>query len=573
MKEIAIVGCGPRGLHSLECLMDSLSQKRDQLKVKITIYEKETHLGSGQVWKLDQPDANWLNIADSALENLKGRDKISFNSFEIPAFPSFIDWMKQEHNHEVDDEVDDFPARNKMGGYLNKRFKTIANVLEKEAFLVIKHALVKQVQYVNKQFLITDDSQQENHFDECLLTIGHQPTEDDSQIASWKSSCTSGDKLLFDNPYESNIIDKIKADDTVGLRGFGLAMIDMMRQLTIEKGARFKKTHHDWKLSYQPSASSIKKIIPFSLDGLPVVPKPLGQKVDAFFKPSDSQLEDFKSKIYNHLQDAASLNNIEFLLDAFVPIAVNKFIEHPSFNTKEDQVTIEIVAKEWLNDMSFEHDIILDTKMNPTDYISKTIEIALGKSAVSLDFVIGQVWRHLQPAMYDLFSHSNMHDLVMAQVIALDESTKRYSYGPPVESMIQMIALIESGFITTDYLSNPDIKCESDHWLISKKDKKEEIHVMINSVLDPPQLREINSSLVKNLLHNDLLEPVTSDLGIATNKNGTIKLSDENDQIQLASLGRNCKGSVMGVDAILECFGDRIKNWSDALVERLQYNY
>jgi uncharacterized NAD(P)/FAD-binding protein YdhS len=569
MKEIAIVGCGPRGLHSLECLMDSLSRKRDQPKVKITIYEKETYLGSGQVWKLDQPDANWLNIADSALVDLKGRSNISFDSFEIPAFPSFIEWMEKVHNHKIDDEVDAFPARNKMGAYLNERYKTISKVLLKENLLLVKQTLVNYVQFSNDKFLITDNSKAVNKFDECLLTIGHQPVEDDSQIESWKSSCTTGNKLLFDNPYEREIIDQIKSEDVVGLRGFGLAMIDMMRQLTIEKGARFKKTPHDWKLSYHPSNSSIKTIIPFSLDGLPMVPKPLGKNVDSFFKPSPLQLDDFKSKIYSHLRNAESLNNIEFLLDAFVPIAVAKYREHPSFTNETDQVTIEIVAKEWLNDKSFEHDIILDTKIDPKDYISQTIEMALGKKIVSLDFVIGQVWRHLQPTMYDLFSHSHLHDLVMAQIIELDESTKRYSYGPPVESMIQLHALIENGVITTNYLSNPNIKCNDTHWVFSKNENDKKCTVMINTVLDPPQLREINSTIVKELLHDKLLEPVTSDLGIATNKDGTIRLSHINDQIRLASLGRNCKGSVMGVDAILECFGNRIKNWSDAIVQRL----
>lgn len=569
MKKIAIVGCGPRGLHSLECLMSSLSRKRDQPKINITIYEKENDLGSGQVWKLQQPDANWLNIADSALIDLQGREIINFSSFEIPAFPSFIEWMGNRYNHKVDEEVDAFPSRNKMGAYLNERFNSISNILLKEGYLVIKQTLVHQVQYVNKLFLITDDSQEENHFDECLLTIGHQPTEDDSQIASWKSSCESKNLMLFDNPYESCIIEQIKADDAVGLRGFGLAMVDMMRQLTLEKGARFKKTQHNWKLCYQPSSHSVKKIIPFSLDGIPLVPKPLGQKIDEFFKPTNSQLEEFKSNIVNHLLDAASLNNIEFLLDSFVPIAVNKFMKHPSLKKKEDQLTIEIVAKEWLNDMRFSHDVILDTNISTTDYISHTIEMALGKREVSLDYVIGQVWRHLQPTMYQLFSHSNLHDLVMAQVIALDESTKRYSYGPPVESMIQMLALIENGVITTDYLSNPDIKCTDAHWIISRNEQSEKCSVMINTVLDPPQLRDINSTIVKNLLRNDLLKPVTSDLGIDTSKNGTIKLSNENDQIHLSSLGRNCKGSVMGVDAILECFGDRIKDWSDDIVKRL----
>ncbi|AGC77052.1 hypothetical protein DDD_1925 [Nonlabens dokdonensis DSW-6] len=549
--------------------MDSLSRKRTQQQIEITIYDKEVHLGSGQVWKEDQPDANWLNIADRALKDLKGRTTIVMNSFEIPAFPSFIQWMEDKYGHKVDDEVDAFPARNKMGTYLNHRFKTISTVLISEGWLLVKHAHVHKVQYVDKSFLITSDSNEESKFDECLLTIGHQPTEDDSQIASWKASCENGSKLLFDNPYESDISKKIDANDVVGVRGFGLAMIDIMRQLTVQRGASFKELPDDWRLKYCPSDASIKKIIPFSLDGLPVVPKPLGKKVDDFFKPSEMELKEFESTVSKNLVDAASLNNIEFLLDAFVPVAVTKFKEHPSFKSKVDKVTLEIVAREWLNDMSYQHEVILDTGMETKNYISQTIEMSLGKIEVSLDYVIGQVWRHLQPVMYDLFSHSNLHDLVMAQVIALDESTKRYSYGPPVESMIQMLALIENGVIQIQYVKNPNIECKNDYWFISKKESQEKCTVMINTVLDPPQLREIDSPIIKNLLQDDLLEPVTCDLGIATDKAGTIRLAHENEEIKLTALGRNCKGSVMGVDAILECFGSRIKDWSEALTTRL----
>lgn len=569
MKKIAIIGCGPRVLHSLECLLLSLSRKRDQPQINISIYEKEPYLGSGQVWNLDQPDSNWLNIADRALANLKGREKIDFSSFQIPAFPSFIRWMEDVYDHYLDEEVDAFPSRNKMGRYLNERFKSIAEVLIKQDILAINVTLVTQVKFLNHKFLVTDTSGQECEFDECLLTIGHQSTEDDSQIASWKADCEKSSKILYDNPYESKLIHQIDPDVTVGLRGFGLAMIDIMRQLTIEKGARFKKTHNSWKLNYLPSETSIQKIIPFSIDGLPLVPKPLGKKVDVFFKPSDLQMEEFKNKIGNSLIEASSLNNIEFLLDAFVPIAVNKFIEHPFSKVQEDQVTVEIVAKEWLNDMSYEHDLILNTKIDTKSYITQTIEMSLGLSAVTLDYVLGQVWRHFQPTMYDLFSHCDLHDLVMAQVIALDESTKRYSYGPPVESMMQLLSLIENNIIKTDFLANPNITCKEDYWLVSKGENSVQCAVMINTVLNPPQLSEINSDLVKSLLEDDLLEPVTSDLGIATKENGTIQLSHKNDDIQLAALGRNCKGSVMGVDAILECFGDRIHKWSNDIVNRL----
>ncbi|WP_262486210.1 hypothetical protein [Gillisia marina] len=38
----------------------------------------------------------------------------------------------------------------------------------------------------------------------------------------------------------------------------------------------------------------------------------------------------------------------------------------------------------------------------------------------------------------------------------------------------------------------------------------------------------------------------------------------------MAVLGRLSKGSVIGVDAILECFGPRVTDWAKAAAKRVQ---
>ncbi|MEP0481335.1 MAG: hypothetical protein ABJD23_14025, partial [Nonlabens sp.] len=192
-----------------------------------------------------------------------------------------------------------------------------------------------------------------------------------------------------------------------------------------------------------------------------------------------------------------------------------------------------------------------------------------GKTTVSLDYTIGQVWRHLQPTMYELFSHCDLNDLIMEDLIKLDESTKRYSYGPPVESILQLIALEDAGVLNLNYVANPTIDCNEKGWTLDNNKQTQHIDVMINTVLDPPRLIDIESGLIIDLISSDLLKPVTSDLGVSTNKDGTVQLDTKNNSIHLTMLGRNCKGSVMGVDAILECFGKRIEDWAHGITDRI----
>ncbi|WP_298950911.1 FAD/NAD(P)-binding protein [uncultured Nonlabens sp.] len=570
MKRIAIIGCGPRGLHSLECLINSLSRKRDN-NIHITIYDDQPELGSGQVWKTDQAKSNWLNISDRALINLKGRSETYYKSCKIPRFPSFIDWIEKYHNHALSDQIDQFPPRKIMGSYLHQRFTSIATTLINHEILEVKTEKVNELTYKNPYFIMTDAHNISHQYDECLLTIGHQPTKDDDQIKSWKEQCKKGAGKLFDNPYEyeKEVLDKVTENDKVALRGFGLAMIDLTRILTVEKGAEFKKIKDSDFLKYIPSDTSIKKIVPFSLNGLPAVPKPLGKEVDQLFTPDTAQICSFKSKIVHSLQSVGTLKDLNFLYDAFLDVAIPLHNKNASVNNSVEDKSVFSIAKKWMRDMSYKHELILDTSIGCKQYMKATAQMAMGKTTVSLDYTLGQVWRHLQPSMYELFSHCDLNDLIMGDLIKLDESTKRYSYGPPVESILQLIALEEAGVLDLNYIKNPSINSNVKGWKLNNNQQTQHINVMINTVLDTPRLVDIESGLITDLMKNDLLKPVTSDLGVFTNKDGTVQLDTQDNRIHLTMLGRNCKGSVMGVDAILECFGKRIEDWADAIVNRI----
>ena len=199
--------------------------------------------------------------------------------------------------------------------------------------------------------------------------------------------------------------------------------------------------------------------------------------------------------------------------------------------------------------------------LSATEMMRDFVDMATGHGPVSLDFCIGQVWRHCQPSIYEKLSFNACSDSVFAEIIQLDESTKRYSYGPPVEAIQQLLALIEAGILNLDVVDDPEIELTEKGWRLHKPEKSLVTAIMIDSVLDPPQIKAVTSSLVKNMLSDNLIQAVHDKLGILTDENGYL-IPKEDNKVPIALLGRLAKGTVIGVDAILECFSPRVDQWA-----------
>jgi len=151
---------------------------------------------------------------------------------------------------------------------------------------------------------------------------------------------------------------------------------------------------------------------------------------------------------------------------------------------------------------------------------------------------------------------------VIAQIIELDESTKRFSYGPPVESIQQLLALIEAGILNLDFVNDPNIELLKEGWRFSVGEKSITANMMVDSVLDSPQIKAVKSSIIKNMLADDLIKVVHDDLGVETNETAYLISENHEQNVPIALLGRLAKGSIIGVDAILECLGSRPQQWA-----------
>ncbi|GGX30672.1 FAD/NAD(P)-binding protein [Aquimarina muelleri] len=566
IETLAIIGCGPRGLSSLESLLKHLSKSNFIPNIKL--FDSYPFFGAGRVWRTDQVETNWINISDKALKSLQGREPVKFENFTIPGFPSFIEWF-EIHKFKFPKNTFYFIPRKVMGEYLMERFNSVKKILQEQNKIELFELEVSNVVFQDGALLIeTPDNEKENA-DECLITIGHQPTFPSDQIKKWhKLSKTYGLQLEL-TPYDIKLDKRIDKNRVIAIRGFGLATLDLFRLFGLNDESKFKENKNDCFLRYKHDQISKNTIIPFSLDGLPPVPKPYNIKVDSLFDPEKELTEMFEIKIKNGLK--ANELFPQYLVETFISTLIPVLNRNPNCFLTADfsNQKIKDISSAWLKDSCFKHDCILDTDLEVTSYMKKTVLMAHHKTGISLDYAIGQLWRHLQPSMYKLFSYCGLDDTIMEEIINIDERLKRYSYGPPVDSIKQVIALSDEGVINFDLVKDPEVNASEDGWILKNNESMKKADIMINAVLDSPVLKEINSDIILNLLNNNVLKAVTSSLGVETFEDGQIKTNTYRQNSQIYMLGRNCKGSVLGVDAILECFGKRVEDWAKNCASRV----
>ncbi|MRX62608.1 FAD/NAD(P)-binding protein [Maribacter luteus] len=566
-RKIGIIGVGPRGSYALENLVVELANTNSLTNIQVSLFEATGKFGHGPVYDIFQASTNWINITERVLE-LKRRGPIDVNTLKIPLFPSYHEWVGKDFKTIPTYTADTYPPRAQIGEYLSQRFESLIEPLINSNIAFLYEEKIIEVKLLdNNKIEIKSNTTTYEDFDEILLTIGHQPTKLSQQISEWDDFAANNEDInLFKSPYPiADFLNckNLNEKSTIGIRGFGLAMIDVVRGIA-EKFGTFIITDEKTKSCRYCSDHGIKDtLVPFSLDGLPPVPKPLNAQIDKWFEPTKEQILDFEEKIGSDLIQK-NAKGPQFLMTAFAPIAANIFLNLPipSKKSKLSKEEIEELVIRWLGDNTYEHSLITSIYHSAKKNMQDFVAMATGEKSVSLDFCIGQVWRHCQPSIYEQLSFNQCSDTVVAEIIALDESTKRYSYGPPVESIQQLMALVEAGFLNLNWVNSPDIDLTEDGWSFKSVNESITVNIMIDSVLDSPKIKAVNSPVVKSMISDQLIEAVHDDLGVTTDSNGYLIPKNKDTKIPIALLGRLAKGTIIGVDAILECYGERPRKWA-----------
>lgn len=569
---LAIVGAGPTGLSAMESLLRKLAASPRALVPRIVLFDPNPHIGSGPNFAPDQTDANVLNIAERLLQ-LEARPLIELHGQKFEGFPGYAEWASLESEW----ETDSFPPRSKLGAYLGARALSLVAPLAGLSWLsVVPNAVVRLSWSDHSAFAHTAEETY-GPFSELALAAGHTPTSDDEALISWRNHARTADVTLVTEPYPThrNLDEKIvTSQDNVAIRGLGLAMIDVAKSLTEDRGGQFMSVEGDaGTLRYESSGREPKRIVPFSLDGLPPAPKPVGAFMDARYTPTTRELDAFASFLVSlgteGRESSTSRNSVDKLIDHIATLHAHRFAalgERVRPHTCDADELTEI-GRQWLKDGDDTHAVILDAAQPPEVVLREFANMALGSVPASFDYSLGQLWRHLQPKMYEHLSYVDWPEEELIALTKLDEKIKRYAFGPPVRSALCLLALVDANLLTFRLVEDPDIRLVPEGWQLDVEDDSLTANVMIDSVLDSPNLEEMTAPLIQQLKTSDKLRPIADGMGARTRRDG-VSNSGESDSANLAVLGRIAKGTLLGTDAILEVFGPRQDAWADGVVRR-----
>ena len=539
----------------LEQLYSSLSRKRDSQKTHTTIFETTDSYGTGRAWDPEQAQVTISNISDRALDTLHERLPFEYLGASIPAYPSYHQWLKQEFDLEIVPSKDSYSTRQRLGRYLNERGTSIVLPLQNLGVVTIKSEEVLEINKHAEELVLKTDKN-EYAFKKVVLALGHLPTRPDSLRKDLMDHAETFDLDYCKNPYSSEARTLLQNSENVIIKGFGLTMIDLMHIAIEVSVGSFETKPNSVFLEYVGKYETV--LIPYSLDGLPMVPKPIGKALDDVFETVSLGRDQVIADLKKDIQEG-KIENIDQVLK---PIAALIFKAYQRFEEKYSNADLtaddaENLIVEWLKYQKVSHPHIIDTQMCAHQYLKITCEMANGLRPFSLDYTIGQIWRELQIDMYYLYTYDLLPKSVVSEFSRIEDQTKRYSFGPPLRSMMEMLALVEAGVINLDFVKLPEIRIDSDGYHLSKNGNRITSLNFIDSVLDKPNYDIMIDPLMESLTQHQLVEAFDDHMGIHVDAQGS-HVVDSQTIDGLYSIGRNCKGSLFGTDSIIDCFSEDV---------------
>lgn len=537
-RRIAVVGMGPRGLGALEALAECV--EGSGLVIDLDIFDPVAHAGAGPNFSPDQSELCLLNLPVREIS----LEPPGYAGAHIGDFSGFLSPV-------ADPET--YPARACLGRYLAARFDDLVH--NAQSLHLTQHKLpVERITNSSDGWWVDAADRRFGPYEEVLLTQGQPGTVPDDQLARWQSHARNVRADLV-SAYPANALllaARGWAGRTVAIRGLGLSTLDVLRLLTCGMGGRFDNGR------YHRSGREPARIVPFSLDGQPPLPKPADAALDATFDPTPEETSALESALVTALA-AEPETALLRICEAFVVPSMR------ILDTTGSSASL-VDVQEWL---ATERDTPgAQETLPPAEALRTGIDMAGGRVPPSPGFVIGQLWRKWQNALRRGFNPARISPDTATALIGFDEGLKRYSYGPPIRSARELLMLIEAGMVDLRAADDPDIQLTRNGWQLVEDDASVTASAMVDAVMPPPALERSDDPVITKLMDEGRICAVADGLGAQTGADG--QLLDHNGDVQhgLALLGRLALGSVIAVDSIHDCVGAATRRWADGVITR-----
>jgi hypothetical protein len=282
---IAIVGAGPKGIGVLERICASAPELLGDRRLVVHLVDPYPP-GPGRVWRHDQ--------SPLLLMNSKARDVTMFTDDTVlcegPAWPgpTLAEWTEQVRTGTLAAEIHpslraelrqatpaSFHSRRLHSTYLHWYFGRVLDNRPDTVDVRIHAAQAVDLteEADGEQVLRLHGEPEPLRVDAVVLSVGHLDADLDETGREHAEFARRHGGRYFPPAYTADVdLSAIQPGETVLVRGFGLAFIDLVTLLTEGRGGRYD-TGPDGTLTYHPSGAEPRLHVG-SRRGVPYWPKP-----------------------------------------------------------------------------------------------------------------------------------------------------------------------------------------------------------------------------------------------------------------------------------------------------------
>ncbi|MET8853075.1 FAD/NAD(P)-binding protein, partial [Amycolatopsis sp. NPDC004625] len=258
---LAVVGAGPRGVGVLERLGANAGELLGGRRLEVHLIDPFPP-GPGRVWRYDQSPLLRMNSMPEDVTMFTD-DSVTMAGPVRPG-PSLLEWARKVRDGGLEAEVPsdvvaeltaldpfDFPTRRLQSAYLTWVYRHVVADLP-GGVDVVEHA-ARATGVAGNTVSLSDGSA--IAADAVVFTVGHLDAEPDERERELVSFAARHGLAYYPAGYTADVdYSAIAPGETVLVRGFGLAFVDLMLLLTEGRGGRFEERPCGG-LRYHPSGA------------------------------------------------------------------------------------------------------------------------------------------------------------------------------------------------------------------------------------------------------------------------------------------------------------------------------
>jgi diaminopimelate decarboxylase len=404
--EIAIVGCGPKGLYALDSLCEA-ARGRPQHRFNVHIFEPSVRPGAGPIYDPCQPEVLLMNFPAGLI-----------NAWTGGRGPSFLEWAARSPKP-VD--AGDYVPRAHVGQYLFWSFERVVAQAPSNVRLIRHKTRVSAVNRNGDRWHI---SPQNVTVDHVLITTGHQD-------GFRHSETETRDHIPSPFPIDQRLTQTaVPPASTVRCKGFALTFIDTMLALTEGRGGVFTLSATGY--TYASTGHEPRRIAPFSRSG-----RPMRAKVEAalFTQPQDDAFWADRRAELSQILSTPNATFTHHLWPAFLSFAdrvLGNFSgTSAAFFTHRTKTTF--IPDEIRQDLRIGYDI------------------AMGRRAQDSAWALAEVWRRCYPQLINWISHRELGTDDAHHFRQIAAEMERLAFGPPAQNIGKLITLEQAGIVSFEH--------------------------------------------------------------------------------------------------------------------------